>query len=83
MAGNMGGDEEEEQFPQDTDQAALMRSLCRQSLLADQQPTLPASMPFPTCRTPPFPVQPTDGMDAMDLVDLEAPKSPDPEVWEI
>jgi hypothetical protein len=47
----------EEQFPQDNDQAALMRSLCRASLLADQQPALPTSIPFPTCKTPPFPVE--------------------------
>jgi hypothetical protein len=52
ISSSIGADDGEEQFPQDNDQAALMRSLCRESLLADQ--LAPALLPFPICKTPPL-----------------------------
>jgi hypothetical protein len=78
-------DKDEEQFPQDNDQAALMRSLCRESLLADQ--LAPALLPFPICKTPPLANSwaATDGTIAdgkmgENLAKEGGPKLPDPEV---
>lgn len=78
----------DEQFPQDNDRAALMRSLCRESLLADQQqPLIPP--PPPTLSLSVNDTNKSDWGKQLEnicklncekiLVEDGGPKSPDPE----